>query len=549
MTDNGHVMGGLHWSTIRWAFTTYDEANWHPLTWISHALDVQMFGLNPAGHHYASVLLHAANAMLLFWILWRATGATGPSLFVAALFAVHPINVESVAWVAERKSVLSMLFFLLTLWAYGEYVRRPRLGRYAGALGLFACALMAKPMVITLPFVLLLWDYWPLGAGRRQNEAANYRLFWLALEKVPFFLLSLGSSIVTVKAQKAGDAIGSMVQYPLTVRIENAIVSYVRYIAKAFWPVRLSPIYPHPGISLKMWQVAGAAVLLIAVTSLVTAARRRYLSVGWLWFLGTLVPMIGLVQVGTQAMADRYAYLPLIGLFIMVAWGAADWAGEHTVRKAALATAGSVCVIALALAAHRQIGYWSDNLTLWSHAVQAAPDSFIAQDNLGGALLETGRYDEAMQHFRAAVAIDPTDPMSRLNIAADEQRHGHLREAVEQYNRLVVTTRDPRYRATAFSDLGYAYRDLGDLPGAKQSFEAAVSLRPRTLRAWLGLGLVAQKTGDPQGAVAAYVQALSIQRWDLGYFLLARALEQTGQKEEAQAAMQEAQRLSRILSS
>lgn len=196
------------------------------------------------------------------------------------------------------------------------------------------------------------------------------------------------------------------------------------------------------------------------------------------------------------------------------------------------------------MAANRQIGYWGDNLTLWSHAVQAAPDSFIAQDNLGGALLENGRYDEAMQHFRTAVAIDATDPMSRLNIAADEQRHGHLREAVEQYNRLVVTTRDPRYRATAFSDLGYAYRDLGDLPRAKQSFEAAVSLRPRTLRAWLGLGLVAQKTGDPQGAVAAYVQALSIQRWNLGYFLLARALEQSGRMDEAKAAMQEAQRLS-----
>lgn len=330
--DNGHVMSGLHWSTVRWAFTTNDEANWHPLTWISHALDVQMFGLNPAGHHYVSVLLHAANVMLLFWVLWRATGATGPSLFVAALFAVHPINVESVAWVAERKSVLSMLFFLLTLWAYQEYVRRPRLGRYAGTLALFACALMAKPMVITLPFVLLLWDYWPLGVGRRKaTEAANYRLFWLMLEKVPFFLLSLGSAIVTVKAQKAGDAIGSMVQYPLTVRVENAIVSYVRYIEKAFWPVRLSPIYPHPGSSLKMWHVVGAALILAAITSVVAAAkRRRYLLVGWLWFLGTLVPMIGLVQVGTQAMADRYAYLPFIGLFIIVAWGAADWAGNHS---------------------------------------------------------------------------------------------------------------------------------------------------------------------------------------------------------------------------
>lgn len=254
--------------------------------------------------------------------------------------------------------------------------------------------------------------------------------------------------------------------------------------------------------------------------------------------------MIGLVQVGTQAMADRYAYLPFVGLFIIVAWGAAELAKERHISIAWLAGAAGICLLALALMAHRQIGYWGDNFTLWAHAVQVAPDSFIAQDNLGGALLEAGKYDEAMQHFRAAVAIDGTDPMSRLNLAADEQRHGHLQQALEQYNRLVVTTRDPRYRATAFSDMGYAYRDLGDLARAKQSFEAAVTLRPRTLRAWVGLGLVAQKTGDSGEAVAAYTQALKIQRWDLGYLLLARALQQNGRTTDSQAAMQQARQLS-----
>lgn len=550
VTDDAHVWAGLHWNTVKWAFTTFDEANWHPLTWLSHALDCQLFGLNPAGHHYTNVLLHALNVLLLFWVLWRATGATGPSLMVAALFAIHPINVESVAWVAERKNVLSMLFFLLALWAYQGYVRKPGVARYAGVAAAFACGLMAKPMVITLPFVLLLWDYWPLGriAGSSLGATENNSkasLSWLALEKVPLLLLSAASAVVTVKAQKAGDAIGSMVQYPLAARLENAIVAYVRYIGKAVWPTRLTPIYPHPGSSVKMWQVSAAAILLLTITGLVaTAKRRRYLLVGWLWFLGTLVPMIGLVQVGTQAMADRYAYLPFVGLFIMLAWGVADWAEEKRVSTAWLAGASAVCVLTLAFVAHRQIGYWGDNLTLWSHAVQAEPDSFIAQDNLGGALLNEGRYDEAMQHFHAAVAIDGTDPMSRLNIAADEQRHGHLQQAIEQYNRLVVTTHDPRYRATAFSDLGYAYRDLGDLARAKQSFGAAVSLRPRTLRAWVGLGLVAQKSGDYTGAVAAYSQALTIQQWDLGYVLMARALQQSGRTEEAQGAMQQAQRRS-----
>jgi protein O-mannosyl-transferase len=549
VTDNSHVMGGLHWSTVRWAFTSFEEANWHPLTWLSHALDCQLFGLNPAGHHYTNVLLHAANVLLLFWILWRSSGATGPSLIVAALFAVHPVNVESVAWVAERKNILSMLFFLLALWAYQRYVQKPGLWRYAAVAGAFACGLMAKPMVITLPFVLLLWDYWPLRRIADGNAATanipRFSLTWLAVEKMPLLLLSAASAVVTVKAQKAGDAIGSIVQYPLWARLENSIVAYVRYMGKAVWPTRLTPIYPHPGTSLKIGEVAAAAVLLLAITALTVAAkRRRYLLVGWLWFLGTLVPMIGLVQVGTQAMADRYAYLPLVGLFILVAWLLAELGEECHIPATWLAGAGACCVLALALVAHRQIGYWGNNLALWSHAVQAEPGSFIAEDNLGGALLEAGRYNDAMQHFHAAVALDGTDPMSRLNIAADEQRHGQLQQAIGQYNRLVVTTRDPRYRATAFSDMGYAYRELGNQPMAKQSFAAAVSLRPRTLRAWIGLGLVAQKTGDYPGAVAAFSQALTIQQWDVGYFLLARALQQSGRPQDADAAMQQARQLS-----
>ena len=549
VTDNAHVRAGLHWDTVRWAFTTYDEANWHPLTWLSHAMDCQLFGLNPAGHHYMNVLLHAVNVVLVFWLLWQATGFAGRSFMVAALFALHPINVESVAWVAERKSVLSMLFLLLALWAYGWYARKPGWVRYAALTGLFACGLMAKPMVITLPFALLLLDYWPLqrianASGDAEGRFVARPLSWLILEKVPLLMLSAASAIVTIKAQKAGDALGSVTQYPISIRLENAVVSYARYLEKAFWPSHLAPMYPFREGSLKGGLVWAATLLLVAITTVVMGKRDRYLKVGWLWFLGTLVPMIGLVQVGTQSMADRYAYLPFMGLFLMLVWAVADWAAQRQLSTVWLVAIGAVCLLSAALVTHRQIGYWNDNLTLWSHTAAVTNGNFIAEDNIGGALLERGRQEEATAHFRAAAAIDPTDAMSRLNIAAYEQRQGNLGDAIAQYNQVVHMTRDPRYRAIAFNDLGYAYRELGDRARAKESFTAAVALRPRTLRAWLGLGLVSQKSGDYAEAVSDYQHALAIQPWDLGYYLLARALEQNHRKDEAQAAMQQARRLS-----
>ena len=548
VTDNAHVRAGLHWDTIKWAFTTFDEANWHPLTWLSHALDCQLFGLDPAGHHYTSVLLHALNVVLIFWLLCKATGFTGRSFIVAALFALHPINVESVAWVAERKSVLSMMFLLLAMGAYGWYVRKPDVGRYTAVAGLFACGLMAKPMVITLPFGLLLLDYWPL---QRMGTTADARdsiptrsLPWLFLEKIPLLILSAASAVVTIKAQKAGNAIGSVTRYPIPIRLENALVSYTRYLGKCFWPSHLAPMYPFRAGSLTVPWVAASVLLLMAVTAFVFAGtRQRALQVGWLWFLGTMIPMIGLVQVGRQAMADRYAYLPFLGLFVMVVWGLADLAAERHAPVAWLAATGAVCLAGASFVAHRQIGYWNDNLALWSHTAAVTEGNVIAEDNIGGALLEQGRQDEAMPHFRAAAALDPADAMSRLNIAADEQRHGDLSAAIVHYSQVVKITRDPRYRATALTDLGYAYRDLGDSGHARKSFAAAVSLRPRNLHAWLGLGLVSQKSGDYAEAINDYQHALAIQSWDLGYCLLARALEQSGKKDEAQAAMQQAQRL------
>ena len=550
--DNIHVKAGLHWDTIPWAFTTYDEANWHPLTWLSHALDCQLFGLNPAGHHYTNVLLHAFNVLLLFVFLKRATSSVWRSLMAAALFALHPINVESVAWVAERKNLLSMLFFLLTLGAYRWYAIKPRVGAYVVVALLFVCGLMSKPQVITLPFVLLLWDYWPLRRmfSTKPDSVSDAtipakKFAWLVLEKIPLFALSAASAVITTKAQSMGNAVSTLAKYPLTVRLENAVFSYARYVGKALWPAGLSPMYPHPAGSLKLWQVLAAVIFLLAITTLAIAARqRRYLLVGWLWFLGTLVPMIGLVQVGSQAMADRYAYLPFVGLFLLVCWGVADWATQQHIPSTALAGVSTVALLALALVAHRQIGYWSDNVTLWTHALQVTNNNFVAEDSLGGALMAEGRLEEAQPHFRSAATIHPSDPLSNLNIAIYEMQHNDLPAATQQFKKTIDLTPDARVKAAAFTSLGSIYRQSEDFPHARESFEAAVALRPRNIRAWTGLGLVAEKSNDFNTAVRAFSQANAIQPSDVGCLLLAHALGQSGRKDEAQAATEEGKRLS-----
>jgi protein O-mannosyl-transferase len=411
VTENVHVTSGLRWETVKWAFATFDEGNWHPLTWLSHAADCQFYGLNPAGHHDTNLFLHVLNVAVLFWVLQEATGYIGRSAMVAALFALHPINVETVVWIAERKNLLSMTFFLLALGAYRRYALKPVVGRYAVVAFLYALGLMAKPQVITFPFVLLLWDYWPLRrvsvAGQEASAAAagtavvpERTLAQLVLEKLPLFALSAASAIITVRAQRAGHAFRL---YPLSIRLENAIVAYAGYLKKAFWPVDLAPMYPHPGDSIAKWQVFEALLFLLAVTVLAAAEwrRRRYLPVGWLWFVGTLIPMIGLVQVGTQAMADRYAYLPLIGLFIMVCWGVGDWTEQRSVSRVWLGSASIAALVALAWIGHQQIGYWEDNVTLWTRTLQVTRNNWVAEDNLGGAdgAGESGGGDTSFQGF------------------------------------------------------------------------------------------------------------------------------------------------------
>jgi len=546
ITENLHVHNGLTWRTITWAFTATEQGNWHPLTWLSHALDYQLFHQNPAGHHLTSLLIHAANAVLLFLFLMYATRRLGPSLFVAALFALHPINVESVAWVAERKNVLCTFFFFATLIAYCWYARQPDWRRYLVFAGLFLLGLMSKPMVITLPFVLLLLDYWPLGrirGGRADATAAP--LSKLVVEKLPLIALSAASAVITMQAQRAGGAMRSTAQFSLAVRLENAVMAYAMYLWKMIWPSHLSPIYPHPGDSLAGWQVGTSALVLLAVTAVALKFRaRRYLLTGWLWFLGTLVPVIGLVQVGDQAMADRYAYIPLVGIFIMIAWRIADLADSKQIGLVVRVIPAACVLLALSFATNRQLGYWSSNYDLWTHAVAVTGRNFIAQDNLGGALLWLGKTDEAYLHFQAAAEINPLDPMSRSNLGAYLQEHGHMAEAIEKYNRVITLTSDPGLLAATYANLGAAYRKLGEDEKARTSYDQALQLNPNQYNAYLGLGELLEKQSRLDDAISNYSKAVELRPTDTGFLLLGRALERTGRRSEALAAYQAALKLS-----
>jgi protein O-mannosyl-transferase len=550
VTENSHVRAGFTWNTLTWALTSTEQGNWHPLTWMSHALDVSLFRLNPAGHHFTSVLLHAVNAMLLFLLLVRATDRMEPSLFVAALFAVHPINVESVAWVAERKNVLCTMFFLLALMAYGWYVRKPHWKRYLAVAAFFAAGLAAKPMVITLPFVLLLWDYWPLGRAQGSGSVsgdpqASHSWPRLLLEKLPLFALSAVSAVITVRAQQAGGAVRSTAQFPFGVRIENAICSYSEYLLKMAWPARLAPMYPHPEDSLAAWQVAMTGLALVVITVLVYRFRvRPYLLVGWLWFLGTLVPVIGLVQVGDAAMADRYAYIPLIGIFIMVAFGAADWAAARDIGLVWRAIPAAVILILLALVTHHQIEYWRSNRDLWAHTLEVTQNNFVAEDNMGGALVLEGRPDEAFPHFEAAARINSHDPMSHSNLGTYLQIHGRIGEAITQYESAIALTSDPGVQAQAYANLGAAQRALDENELARQSFDKALQLNPNQANAWLGMGLLVQSQGRLTEAIADFSRSVELQPTGEAYLDLGRGLQQAGRSAEALDAYRQALKLS-----
>jgi len=566
VTDNPQVRAGLTWNTVVWTFRTPEALDWHPMTWLSYALDSQMFGLNPAGYHTTNVLLHAANAVLLFLLLESATGLAWRSLAVAALFALHPINVESVAWIAERKTVLSMLFFLLALAAYGWYTRRPGIGRYLAVTVAYALGLMSKAQVITFPFALLLLDYWPLGrlaphparpheVGGEPAVAAAGLSFWKLLgEKVPWFALSAVSAVITLKT--GGAAFNYMVLTDLTraklslwLRLGNAALSYVKYLEKAFWPVNLAIVYPHlgRGISIPRAVLSAFAIGAVSILALIFRRRRPFL-VGWFWFLGTLVPMIGLVDIGVHAMADRYAYIPLLGIFVIVSWGAADLIKRWHVPTG-VAAAGTVAILlALGIALHRQVGYWSDNVSLWTHTLEITEANFTAEDNLAGALITQGRVEEALPHLLRARALRPDDPLSALNVATYLQMHGKYQAALDGYSTVVQLTKAPPLLAIARANSGYAHYSLKQYGDAQQDFEAALKEQPANSSAYRGLGLLAQRAGDIAQAAKDYERSAELQPSPVGYLLLAQALEIGGQAEAARAAQSRAARMTQDLS-
>lgn len=546
VTENGHVQAGLTWNTLVWAFTATEQANWHPLTWLSHALDSQLFGLDATGPHLVNVLLHGLNAVLAFLLLASATGRTWTSLLVVTLFALHPFNVESVAWISERKNVLSMLFLLLALGAYGRYVRQPSVPRYLSVAGLFVLGLAAKPTVITLPCVLLLLDFWPLrriqgcSPPSRDPAATQAPLDRLVLEKLPLVALSAASAVITMVAQHAGGAVASVDLIPLSQRVENAIYSYGIYVWKTFFPAGLAPYYPHPFDALATWRVMLALLCLLAVSALVWKQRihRPYLLAGWLWFLGTMVPMIGLVQVGGQAMADRYAYLPLLGIFVMVVWGGSELADRYQVTPGWRLAASAILVAGLSFMAWRQIGYWTSNYSLWTHTVEVTENNYRAEDNLGVALVELGRYDEALLHFQNSAAINPEGEISHINIAALLARAGRLQEAIAEYEAAIRLTSDPQDLTVVYSDLGGIYRRLGNYAEARANYLQALRLAPQFMPALAGLGDVEREV-----VTGRLAETVAVHPSGEGYVQLGQLLQQGGKDGEARSAYEQALKL------
>jgi tetratricopeptide (TPR) repeat protein len=559
ITENSHIQYGLNWQSIRWAATAYYESNWHPLTWISHAADISLFHLNASGHHAINILLHALNTVLLFLILRNATRRDWESFFVAALFALHPVNVESVAWASERKNVLSMFFLLLALYGYGHYARRPSALRYSAVAISYALGLAAKPQIITLPFLLLLWDFWPLqrwqpkASSVENDKPDSASVFWrLCIEKIPLLVLSVVSAVITMQAQSRGGALQvanaarrAVAAYSLPIRLENAVVAYARYIQMLFWPVGLAPMYPHPGAGLRAISVLFSVCLFGVITAIVLIAwRSRYLPMGWFWFLGSLVPMIGIVQVGAQAMADRYAYLPFIGLFCMLVWGISDLLRHKTALNKSIRVLAAMMLVVLGGLAHRQIRFWRNSETLWNHTLEVTQRNFVAHDSLAEYLLKQGRFAAGCSHFQSAVLILPNDMPAQEGLGVCAQARGDSREAIERYENVLRLSVERNIRATALANLGSIYRERGDYALAKKNYEEALQLNPDLPIALVGSGLLAQRGWNYGLAAAQYAHAMRLEPTSVGYLLLANALQQGGHSSEAAQAFEQAQRLS-----
>jgi len=535
VTHNSHIRAGLSWQSVEWALTATAQSNWHPVTWISHAADCQLFGLDPSGHHLTNLALHTLNALLLFFLLVSVTGATWRSFTVAALFALHPINVESVAWVAERKNVLSTFFFLIALGAYGRYAKKPGVFRYLILVGAFVLALSSKPMVVTLPFALLLLDYWPLQRVQgwikpsKTYPVPQIPFSRCVIEKIPLFALSSASCVITVIAQHAGGAVKTFNDFPTGVRLQNAAYSYMMYLGKAICPVRLAVLYPHPGAKLSSWQVGLSVLLLVAATWLTWMARsvEPYLIVGWLWFLGTLVPVIGAVQVGEQAMADRYAYVPFIGIFVASIWGIGRLCDLRRIPSQWRASAAIIVLVLFSWATWRQIDCWKDSYSLWSHALAVTKDNPLTETQLGMALVSLDRQEEAMGRFQRAIALGTHDPTSYLNLGAYLSEHGHQGEAIPYFETALRMGGDSDTRVLTYLNLGFAYTSVGDYQQARADFRQALGLDP-------------EQVGEAIQSLAQFTATHPSVR---DYMKLGLLLEQAGRASEAQNAFEQVLRL------
>ncbi len=519
VTDNHIVQNGLTWAGVKWAFTTGHASNWHPVTWLSHMLDCELFGLNAGAQHSVNVLIHTANAVLLLLLLFRLTGALWPSAFVAALFAWHPLHVESVAWISERKDVLSTFFALLTLLAYARHAQQvtsaPVRSRFTFhvsrfywlALAFFALGLMSKPMLVTLPFVMLLLDYWPLE--RFKVQGSRFSLQGLFLEKWPFFLLVLISCIVTFLVQRHGEAVMTIQQFPLRLRVANALIACERYLGKAFWPSNLAILYPLPNHLSWIRAMAATAVGLLGGISWFvwrTHRQRPYLLVGWLWFLGTLVPVIGLVQVGSAAMADRYTYFPLVGVFIAVAFGVRDLADRFQFPKAAVAAAAALTLAGCLVLTENQLRHWYDSESLFAHTLAATGgDNPNAQINYGVALEQKGRLAEALIQYREVERMAPDNLEARYNIGNLLDKMGQPAAALPELLKAVqINPKSPAFHDT----LGAVLVELGRLDEAMNQFAEAARLDPAQSAAHFDMGKALLKQGRDAGAIDEFREAL-----------------------------------------
>jgi len=524
VSDNPQVLNGLTRDGVIWAFTTNRSANWHPLTWLSLMLDCQLFGSNPGWMHLVNLLLHIANTLLLFAIFKKLTAAVWPSVFVAAAFALHPMHVESVAWIAERKDVLSTLFWLLTLAAYVGYVKRPSVFRYLISLVLFAIGLMAKPMLVTLPFVLLLFDYWPLDrfaatrtvktAGGKSRKPAPIHdgraiLYRIIIEKIPFFVLAAVSSVITFIVQKVSGAVININALPLQDRVANAIVSYMRYIGKMVWPQNLAVFYPFDIGNFTYLQITLCAILLLVISIFVIGfgRKQKYLLVGWFWFIGTLIPVIGLVQVGGQALANRYTYISYIGLFIMIAWGLPELLSKWPQRKIALGLSMVIVLTILGICAHQQLSYWNNGTSLFTHAIKVTQDNYFAHYGLGISYKNLGCHQDAIESYKQAIKIRPDYDEAYNDLGISYFILGRYQDAIEAYKQAIRINPD---LAKAYNNLGNAYTNLGRYQDAIEAYKPAIRINPDLAEAHYNLGTAYYKLGRYQDAIEPYKQAIKI---------------------------------------